>query len=593
MAQIIRGSRIILKENPVALIMLLMLSCLCGCNHSIRNNTLKGIQTSLDDLSLTEAKGSEIYHKLSDMNADSLNEGERRLLAFLKIKAADKAYMHHNNDTAYLKVKDYFRHHNTDLYPEVLYYGGRVYSDMGDYPTALQYFHEALERVGNSENQLWLRGTIHSQTGRLLDKICVYNQALTHVDESIRIDSLLKDTTGMIYDLQLAGGICIRAKEYDKAKAYITQAQQFSEKKYERHSAINKMYLARIAYKGGKLAEARHYIHETLISEETLIRNEAYVIATEIYLEAGIRDSAYFLAKKVVKGNDLLNKHIGYHFLLNDKLSDRISTDSLRIYIKDYYSILENTYKVNENNATLMQLSLYNYKVHDRKRIKAEQQKQFLIYCIIGGTLTATILIIILLWSKYRQQRTINDLRTQLENIRILKKRIYIPNTDTDKESVDENDACPTSGNDSQTKNFLRDRLRKELLQIYESKGGDDGIKVNDSILVSTTYKDLIKKIENNKEIKEDSSFWDELEKVILKASPDFIANLHLLMGGKLTTTELHTAFLIKCGIKPAQMSIIFGRSKSAIVSRRDTLSMKGFDRKLGTKMIDGLIRLL
>lgn len=298
MAQITRRLSMILKGNPLALIMLLMLSSLCGCNHSIRNDTLKEIQSNLDDLSLTEARASEINHKLSDINPDSLNEGERNLLAFLKIKAADKAYMPHTNDTAYLKVRDYFKDHHTGLYPEVLYYGGRVYSDMGDYPTALQYFHEALDRVGNSEDQLWLRGTINSQTGRLLDKICVYNQALHYVNESIRIDSLLKDTTGMIYDLQLAGGICIRAKEYDKAKAYITQAQQFSEKKYERHSAINKMYLARIAYKGGKLAEARHYIHETLISKETFIRNEAYAIATEIFLDAGIKDSAYLLAKK-------------------------------------------------------------------------------------------------------------------------------------------------------------------------------------------------------------------------------------------------------------------------------------------------------
>ncbi|MDE6683424.1 MAG: hypothetical protein K2J87_08365, partial [Muribaculaceae bacterium] len=220
MAQIIRGLRIILMRKPLALIMLLMLSSLCGCNHSIRNNTLKEMQASLDDLSLTEAKASEIYHKLSDMNADSLNDGERNLLAFLTIKAADKAYIAHTNDTAYLKIKDYFKDHNTGLYPEVLYYGGRVYSDIGDYPTALQYFHEALEKLPN--NNLQVRARILSQRGQILSNINIrlYNEALQSFLEAIKIQEGLKDSLSLMYNYSDLGTTYMHIKAYNIAFKY-------------------------------------------------------------------------------------------------------------------------------------------------------------------------------------------------------------------------------------------------------------------------------------------------------------------------------------------------------------------------------------
>ena len=74
---------------------------------------------------------------------------------------------------------------------------------------------------------------------------------------------------------------------------------------------------------------------------------------------------------------------------------------------------------------------------------------------------------------------------------------------------------------------------------------------------------------------------------------PDFKANLRLLTQSRLTSLDLHTALLIKCHFTPTQMSVLLGRSKGTIVSRRETLSLKIFDEKIGTKVIDGIIRLL
>jgi len=82
------------------------------------------------------------------IDRSSLGEADRNLRDLLAIKAADKAYVKHTADSTILRVVDYYdRHQSTVRYPEALYYAGRVYSDLGDYPTALKYFQDALDEV--------------------------------------------------------------------------------------------------------------------------------------------------------------------------------------------------------------------------------------------------------------------------------------------------------------------------------------------------------------------------------------------------------------------------------------------------------------
>ncbi len=93
--------------------------------------------------------------------------------------------------------------------------------------------------------------------------------------------------------------------------------------------------------------------------------------------------------------------------------------------------------------------------------------------------------------------------------------------------------------------------------------------------------------------IKDHDPLWKELENTVLNASPEFINNLRRLTLGNLSTMELRTAILIKCHIKPSEMSVLLGKSNGAIISRRQVLSEKVFDQKMSVKVIDDIIRLL
>lgn len=118
-------------------------------------------------------------------------------------------------------------------------------------------------------------------------------------------------------------------------------------------------------------------------------------------------------------------------------------------------------------------------------------------------------------------------------------------------------------------------------------------IELPSDIYNTSAYAKLKRYIETEKEIKEDDVLWSELENVVLESSPNFKRNLKLLLEGKLSFYDLHTALLIKCGMTPEQMSILFNRTKGAISSRRGDMCRRMLDEKLGNKVVDGIICLL
>ncbi|MDE6633579.1 MAG: hypothetical protein K2K23_11320, partial [Muribaculaceae bacterium] len=110
-----------------------------GCKGKPEDQRLLEIAEKVSD------SPKEMLERLDSIDVSSMKESDRYFHALLSIKAKDKAYIQHTSDSVILKVIDYYSgHKGSGLYPEALYYGGRVYSDIGDAPTALRYFQDAL-----------------------------------------------------------------------------------------------------------------------------------------------------------------------------------------------------------------------------------------------------------------------------------------------------------------------------------------------------------------------------------------------------------------------------------------------------------------
>lgn len=136
---------------------------------------------------------------------------------------------------------------------------------------------------------------------------------------------------------------------------------------------------------------------------------------------------------------------------------------------------------------------------------------------------------------------------------------------------------------------FGRIRLQKVLL----SASNEGASSIPSAILESEAYEALQQNIRSESIIGESSLLWEELEKTILRVSPKFKSNLYILAGGDLKPSDLHIALLVKCGVSPANMAILVGRSKSTITFRRKEMGKKLFDQDLDANAVDELICLV
>lgn len=571
-------------------ILLLLIFIIAACSKTPRDKRLKEIAEIVSD------HPEEALVKLNAINPDSLSESNRHYFHLLSIKATDKAYITHKSDSLIRTVIEYAQNHtNEHFYPEALYYGGRVYSDLGDYPTALQYFQKALDQTPSDTKDINFRLNILSQTARLLNRLRLYNQALPYLNEIAVITSTLKDTIKEVYNLQMAAFTYTRLKDYDNAERVIKTAIEKSSTLPVSFKARSLMLMAALKYNTGKIDSALLLIRKVppLVKPET--RSTALAYAAKIYRDAGIIDSAYLCAKELINQPDYTNKSTGYEVLLSPELVHLSSLEDIHKYVSEYNKALEAYLNENENQAALVQHSLYNYSLHLQERLKAEKSNTILRYEVIVSISLFFVMIIIIQIFRNHKNKEIIRLQHALENISILDKEMK---EDPNVNSLTGSGASVQLVNDRSINDSipreedLQEQLRNKLLDLY-NKVGEKKEQVSAIILKSSIYQELQESIRQNKSIADDDIRWVELQNIVLESSPNFLSNLSLLTGGCLTPLDLKTALLIKCGIPPSQMGIVFSKTKGAIVSRRETLCRKVLGKKLGTKVIDAIIRSL
>lgn len=524
---------------------------------------------------------------LDSIDYAGLSSSNRHFYDLLSIKANDKAYIRHTSDSLILDVMDYYSSRNDEaMYAEALYYGGRVYSDLGDYPSALKYYQKALDILPSDPDNLDLRTCIISQAGLLLNKLRLFHEAASYLQASIEITRQRNDTVNTIYDLQLLGNTYLRAKEYDLAERALHESLELSEGSPEHHKAKTKMYMAATKYGRGQLDSALSLIRHTPdYVDQKVSRNYALGYAARIYHDKGITDTAYTYAHEIITSPNPGPREVGFHVLLSPELRHLISQDTLDEYLSRYVDLLEDYYKENEIQLAINQQNLYNYELHERGKVKAQLAAERMRYWIVGFIFLIFLLVIVLLYFKNRSKTRLLELHEALDIIKELRARI--------KENAFETDTPEAAPDDNTNKEeFLREQLKSELLALYEQSKDIKPTPPVD-IIQSSVYQKIKEKVINGEIIPDDDPLWKELEKTILKSSPRFKQNLTLLSMGSLSLLELHTAYLIKCGFRPSEMEVVLGRTHGAIVSRRQSICEKILGKNMGLRIGDAIIRLM
>ena len=571
------------KPGLFLLLVATIATLLYSCSHSAPDERLARISEIVSDSPRTAIAS------LDSIDPRQLSEADRHLFDLLTVKANDKAYIAHQSDSLIRDVISYYeRHDKGPLYAEALYYGGRVYSDLGDYPTSLRYFQNALDMTpvdGNPD----LRSRIASQTGRLLNNMRLYKDATPYIEEALAIEREMKDTMSVVYDLQLLGINHLHEGNYKEAELFFREALGLSDNLPVNHKAKSEMYLAATKLYLEEIDSAVLLIRHTPDLVKPMARNSAIAYASRIYLKAGKIDTAYLYAYELIHRADPINHEVGYHTLLSPQLARLLPVDSLYQYVAEYRDILERYYDENESQLTINQQAFYNYQSHEKEKFKAISQRNEMLLWLFGIILVAVVLAFVLLWINFKRRKQRLLLYEALDDVERLKKELFERNKIVETCKEDPPALVPATSNDSTED--LRIRLRNELLSIYNSGKKYSGVSTG--ILQSEAYLSLQAFISEEKVIPAQSTLWKKLESAVTESSPNFKSNLHLLTGGNLSVQDYRLALLIKCGVTPTQLISLLGRTKGTISYRRETLCYRVFEEKLGSKVIDGIIRLL
>lgn len=370
---------------------------------------------------------------------------------------------------------------------------------------------------------------------------------------------------------------------------------------------LQDMYLAgNEAYKGN-IGDARRRIRNVVRNIPEHKRDIVYSYASQIYLEAGVSDSAYMFACKLIESKNNDHRKIGYSLLLNPELRRFSSIDSLISYSLIYRELLDEYLDRHDAQQVITQTSLYNYQTHERKRKKAEDAKRIYMSVAVGTIFIVLLLCIVIIYIRNRSMRILLKYRRALEDMALLKKAIFVSKEKGlhIQECAQENDAqfeqtMENQSNDEDNVQIskengetvrLREQLKAELLTLQ--RAGEARKDVAESILLSSVYGRIQKHLESEKQIPDSDGLWCELEDEVLKVSAEFKSRLYLLTGDKLKGDAYHMALLIKCGITPTELTVLVGRSKGAVSSRRGYICEMIFGEKLGAKVMDDIIRLL
>ena len=546
-----------------------------GCSRNPGDSRLERVATLID------RDPEAALAALDSIDGDALSEADRHYYDFLSVKAADKAYVTHTSDSLILDVLDYYRP-GDELYPEVLYYAGRVYSDIGDSPAALEYFQKSIEQTENDpERYLHLRGCLFSQTGGLLHRLRMYTQSIPYFEKTLAIDSIEKDTFNLAHDNQLLGTSYYQLKQYDKAERHFRTAYELAAHLKDSDRALMQTFLAAIKHKQGKIDSALMLIRDVPGRVIPYDRNAALIYASDIYKAAGITDTAYMYAEQIIRSDNSNNRKNGYRNLLSPELSTLIPHDSLRPYVNRYYSELETFYNSHESEQAIIQNSLYNYQLQQKDRIRAEEGWNRTIVIAAALAILVLVLVILVLALRIRHKSLQVRLHQTLQVLEQLRSANPAVSSLPGSLPVHHDNSIDS----------LREQIRLQAEAI--ANANPSGAVISQHILNSEPYQELLSHLREHSPVHEDSGLWERLQTVILDSSPNFLKNINLLIGHNLKPQDYQTLMLIKCGMNPTQLSTLTGRAKGTISYRRRQLRSLLFSDQIDPKNLDHIIQAL
>ena len=509
----------------------------------------------------------------------------RAYYGLLCVKAQDKIHFRQTSDTLILPVLHYYEENEetSDKLAEAYYYAGRVYSDLGDAPQALDYFEHALDLLNSTEPPTsqynHLRCVTLSQMGSLMIMQQLYADGGRMYREAYHYDQLAADTTGMIYDLRDIARAYFYNQQNDSALSYYQQAEQLavaSHNEKMRASVVGQQ--ASLYIQIGQPERAIQLTREAFPHIHQAALGGAYSTLAKAFHMLNQLDSAHYYYQLTLSNGNIYAKRNASKGLAEIALAkgQTVQADSL---LNLYAALADSVDHIVQTETVSRIHHLYNYNLREREiaRLSAEnQQKQkhtIILICIIA----ATLLLTFLLFHKYKKNQRFTNLQQrrfeQWEKQQYRQSEQYIHDNETKLQLlIQQLEAAEQQREEYRQQLLLQKENLEQSNQIAEQQRQLETMKRNQ--LLRTTASTIIRDcLKHERMLRTDD--WETIISDIDRLYNDF--STRLLDLYPMNDIEQKVSLLLKMEVHPAQIAILIGRTGSAVTLVRTRLIKKTF----------------
>lgn len=414
------------------------------------------------------------------------------------------------------------------------YHEALALMEKGDAPSALK----KLEEAGRQARTDSLRALVESQKGTLYFSQRLLDRSLACYQRAYKIDSLARDTVGLIYDLRDMGNVyraCLSSEELptprikkgseDSCLICFEQARQLAiatqdlpmQRDVESQLAAYHLYRNHLAEARRLLMPAMKYINDD--NQSGLL-----FMMADLYHRSGQRDSASLFYHELLSKGALYARRSAHRVLAEYALADGKTEEALQ-HLKQYEVLTDSAHAASDAEALRRMSAIYDY---SQAQQQAAHYQTRLIVAVAAVALLLVLLASFILYG--RRKRDIYRLRLQRLEQLLEKAKRGVEGTAVPP--------IPPSPPIIQKMNRLLNDVRQEAFT-------DDD--------------------------------FHELESAIEQSHPGFLFQLQDFC--RLSPQERRVCLLLKAEVPPVGIAQLTAHSKQSVTNTRSRLYKKAFGR--------------
>ena len=557
------------------IILSLLLLTACGESGRVQFEQLQQID------SIAEVNADSAVAMINAINRDTLSGNDNKYYYdLLKIRTNDKAYIAHTSDSAILSVINYFENHDfNNLLPVAYYYGGRVYSDLGDAPQALEYFQKALDCENINSHTM---AVAYSQMAGIYNRQNIYDLAIPAYKKAIELSKKNNNIIGVIYNSKGLGNIYFKENNNDSALIIYNNTIKLAEEvKFNKIISSIKLNIAELYLFQRNFAEAINVLNSiqtSLSKEDSITITNTYA---HFYYRLNNADSTIFYCNRLLKSKSLNAQLNGYNILANLHIHNNQTKEAYDAIVMST-QLSDSIRKLNTPQEIRQLSSIYNYQIRERENNKLKKEAHENEIKIISLVSSIVIVIIIALFIIYITRKRKHILKLKLQNVELLLKQSneFSENTiaeNNKKIAHLESHICSIN---SENQSLIQElKIQKKLLELNNEKAIIYKSQKDNAILVfnnDTFVKEIHNRLKNTPEGKNilSEKEWNTLIDKINNLFPAFIDTLHNLPF-KLNSYEFRVSILIKTKFMPKEIALLTNHTDASVSMTRARLHKK------------------